>query len=202
MVPRPRIVGAARAARPRPRAARDRDDEGARARAEDRRAAEGRAGRHRAGGQGAARHEGRAPDLPRHAAGPLPGVHADGRSHRHLAQDRQPRRALAPARHRQGVPRAAQLQRRRDHPHRRVGPIEGRHPRRPELLLQDLGRHAAARRAAPLAGHRLPGAEPGREAAARSADRRLHARSASTTRSSTSARWSSSAASCRTSATA
>ena len=72
------------------------------------------------------------------------------------------------------VPRAAQLQRRRDHPHRGLGPIEGRHPRRPEVLLQDLDRHAAARRAAPLAGRRLPGAEPRREAAARSADRRLH----------------------------
>ena len=142
------------------------------ARAEDRRAAEGRAGRHRPGGQGAARHEGRAPDLARDPARPLPGVHADRRSHRRLAQDRQPRRARAPARHRPRVPRAARLHRRRDHPHRRVGPIEGRHRRRPELLPPGLGRHAAARRAAaPPVG--LPGAEPRRQAAARPADRRL-----------------------------
>ena len=108
-----------RAARPRrPRRRRSRRRRDKRARAEDRRAAEGRAGRHRAGGQGAARHQGRAPDLHVTLPGPLPGVHADRRSHRRLAQDRQPRRARAPARHRQGVPRAAQLQRRRDHPHR------------------------------------------------------------------------------------
>ena len=120
-------------------------------RAEDRRPAEGRAGRRRAGGQGAARHQGRAPDLARDAARPLPGVHADRGPHRHLAQDRHPRGAHAPARHRQGVPRAAQLRRRRHHPHRGRGPVQGRHPRRPQLLPQDLDRHAAEVREPPRA---------------------------------------------------
>ena len=55
---------------------------------EDRRPAEGRAGDPRPGRQGAARHQGRAHHLARHHARPVPGLHADGRSHRRLAQDR------------------------------------------------------------------------------------------------------------------
>ena len=46
----------------------------------------------------------------------------------------------------QRVPRAARLHRRRDHPHRRAGRPEGRHPRRPELLPQGVDRDAPARR--------------------------------------------------------
>ena len=88
-------------------------------RAEDRRAPEGRPGDHRPGGQGAARHQGRAADLARDDARPVPGVHADGRPRRRLPQDRLARRAQPPARHRPRVPRAARLHRRRDHPHRR-----------------------------------------------------------------------------------
>jgi ribonuclease G len=48
-------------------------------------------------GQGAARHQGARPHLARHDAGPVPGLHADGRSRRRLAQDRVARGALAPA---------------------------------------------------------------------------------------------------------
>ena len=80
----------------------------------------------------------------------------------------------AAARHRPRVPRAARLQRRRHHPHRGGGAVEGRHPRRPAVLLPHLDRHAAEDGVAPRAGGRLPRAEPGRQAAARSADRRLH----------------------------
>ena len=106
--------------------------------------------------------------------GPLPRVHADRRSHRRVAQDRQPRGAIAAPRHRPRVPRAALVQRRRHHPHRGGRAIEGRHPRRPPVLLSHLDRHAAEDGIAPRARRRLPGAEPCRQAAARSADRRLH----------------------------
>ena len=87
--------------------------------AEDRRAAQGRPGNPRPGRQGAARHQGRAPHLARHDAGPVPGVHADRRPRRRLAQDRVARGARPPARHRPRVPRGARLHRRRHHPHRR-----------------------------------------------------------------------------------
>ena len=110
------------------------------ARAEDRRPAERRAGGPRPGGQGAARHQGRAPDLARQHAGPLPGLHADRRSRRRVAQDRVARRARAPARHREVVPRGARLHRRRHHPHRRRRPLRGGHRQRPRLLPSDLDR--------------------------------------------------------------
>ena len=92
--------------------------------AEDRRPAQGRPGDPRPGRQGAARHQGRAPHVARHDAGAVPGVHADGRSRRRLAQDRVARGARPPARHRPRVPRGARLHRRRHHPHgrRRAGP--------------------------------------------------------------------------------
>ena len=82
--------------------------------------AQGRAGSPRPGRQGTARHQGRTAHLARHDAGPLPGVHADCRSRRRVAQDRIARRARPPSRHRQGVPRGARLHRRRHHPHRRL----------------------------------------------------------------------------------
>ena len=97
-----------------------------RAAAEDRGAAEGRPGNPRPGRQGAARHQGRPPHLARHDAGPVPGVHADGRSRRRLAQDRIARGARPPARHRPRVPRGARLHRRRHHPHRRGRPARRR----------------------------------------------------------------------------
>ena len=109
--------GRARAASARRSRARDRPE----AKIED--LLKGRAGHPRPGRQGAARHQGRAPDLARHDAGPLPGVHADGRPRRRLAQDRIARRARPPARHRPRVPRAARLHRRRHHPDRRVRPL-------------------------------------------------------------------------------
>ena len=46
------------------------------------------------------------------------------------------------------------LQRRRHHPHRRGGAVEGRHPRRPPVLLSHLDRHAAEDGAPPRAGRR------------------------------------------------
>jgi Ribonuclease G/E len=55
---------------------------------QDRGPAEGRAGCARAGGQGAARHQGRPAHLARHDGRALPGLHADRRSRRRLAQDR------------------------------------------------------------------------------------------------------------------
>ena len=56
--------------------------------------------------------------------GPLPGLHADRRPRRRVAQDRVARRAGAAARHRPAVPRAAQLHRRASSsaPPRRAGP--------------------------------------------------------------------------------
>ena len=97
-------------------------------------------GNPRPGRQGAARHQGRPPHVARHDAGPLPGVHADGRSRRRLAQDRVARRAQPAARHRPRVPRGARVHRRRHHPHRRVRPAQGRHPQRPRRVPQDLDR--------------------------------------------------------------
>ena len=126
---------------------------------EDRGAAQGRPGDRRPGRQGAARHQGRAPDLARDDAGPVPGVHADRRSHRRVAQDRIARGARPAARHRPRVPRGARLHRRRDHPHRGRRPPEGRHPRRPRGLPQDLDRDAAAQRVVARAGGAVPGAE-------------------------------------------
>ena len=73
-------------------ARRSRDD---RPPGQDRRPAEGRPGGPRPGRQGAARHQGRAPDLARDHAGALPGLHADGRSRRRVAQDRVARGARA-----------------------------------------------------------------------------------------------------------
>ena len=90
-----------RARRPRSRRA------GQGARGQDRGAGQGRPGHHRAGRQGAARHQGRATHLARHHARPLPGLHADRRPRRRVAQDLDPRGAQPAARHRQGVPRAA-----------------------------------------------------------------------------------------------
>ena len=94
---------------------------------------------------------------------------------------------VAPARHRPRVPRADRLHRRPDHPHRRCRPSQGRHRLRPELLPQGVDRDPPEGRDLARPGRRLPGAEPGREAAARPADRRLLRRSASTTNSNTSA---------------
>ena len=180
------------AARPRPRP-RPRSAPG-----QDRRPAEGRAGSPRPGRQGAARHQGRPPHLARDDAGPLPGVHADGRSRRRVAEDRIARGARPPPRHRPRVPRAARLHRRRHHPHRRRRPLQGRHRQRPRLLPPGLDRDPPEDGRPAPAGGAVPGAEPGHQAAARPADRRLHAPSASTTSRSTAAwsRWSS--ASCRT----
>ena len=162
-------------------------------RAEDRGPAQGRAGRDGPGGQGAAGHQGRAPDVARLAGRPLPGLHADGRSRRRLAQDRVARRAQPPARHRPRVPRAAGLHRRHHHPHGRLRPAEGRHPQRPGVLPQGVEGDPAEDGQPARAGGGLPRAEPGRQAAARPADRGLHRRSASTATRSTSAcsSWSS-----------
>ena len=139
--------------------------------AEDRGPAEGRPGDPRPGREGAARHQGRAPHLARDDAGPVPGVHADGRPRRRLAQDRVARGARPAARHRPRVPRGARLHRRRDHPHRRRRPAEGRHRQRPRGVPRDLDRDPPADGIVARAGRRLPRAEPGRQAAARSADR-------------------------------
>ena len=141
---------------------------------QDRRPAEGRAGDPRPGRQGAARHQGRAAHLARHDAGALPRLHADGRSRRRLAEDRVPRGALAAPQHRQAVPRAARLHRRRHHPHRGERPVRGRHRRRPVVLPRDLDRSAPQDGEPPSAGGAVPGAEPRHQAAARHADRRLH----------------------------
>ena len=59
-----------------------------RPRAEDRRSPQRGTGGHRPGRQGAAWHQGRPPDVPRHDAGALPGVHADGGPRRRLTEDR------------------------------------------------------------------------------------------------------------------
>ena len=63
-----------------------------------RRPAQGRPGDRRPGGQGAARHQGRAHHVAPEPAGTVPRLHADGRSHRRVAQDRLARRA-PPAAH-------------------------------------------------------------------------------------------------------
>ncbi len=118
-------------------------------------------------------HQGRPPDLSRHHARALPGLHADRRSRRRLAKDRVARRALPPARHRPRVPRADRLRRRPDHPHGRSRSTQGRHRLRPELLPSRVDRHPPEGGDLARAGRRLPGAEPGGEAAARPADRRL-----------------------------
>ena len=141
--------------------------------AEDRRAPQGRPGNRRPGRQGAARHQGRAADLARDDAGAVSGVHADGGSHRRVAQDRVARGARPAARHRPRVPRGERLHRRRHHPHRRRRAAEGRHPRRPRGLPQDLDRDAPAQRVVARAGRPVSGAEHRRPAAARSADRGL-----------------------------
>ena len=74
-----RLMTAGRGPRRRRRRSADHCQRGA-----DRGPAQGRAGDHRPGHEGAHQHEGR-PDDPVHlVAGPSPGVHADGRSHRHL----------------------------------------------------------------------------------------------------------------------
>ncbi len=139
--------------------------------AEDRRAAQGRPGDRRPGGQGAARHQRRAADVARDACRPVSRVHADGRSRRRLPQNRVARRAQPPARHRQAVPRGARLRRRRHHPHRGRRASRGRHPERPRLLQRHLEGNAAQVRDVARAGGDLPGAEPGRQAAPRPADR-------------------------------
>ncbi len=71
--------------------------------AENRRSPERGPGNPGAGRQGAARHQGRPPDLPRHDAGAIPGVHADGRSRRRVTEDRVSRGTLAAAGHRPGI---------------------------------------------------------------------------------------------------
>ncbi len=125
-----------------PRRGRDREAPARRpAGAEDRRPAQGRAGHPRPGRQGAARHQGRAPDVARDDAGPLPRVHADGRSRRRVAQDRFARGARPASRHRSRVPRAARLHRRCHHPHRRRRPLQGRHRQRPVVLPSGLDGH-------------------------------------------------------------
>ena len=75
------------------------------------------------------------------------------------------------ARHRPAVPRAAQLHRRGHHPHRRVGPARGRHPRRPQRLPPDLAGDPPQAGGDQGAVGGLPRAEPRRQAAARPADR-------------------------------
>jgi hypothetical protein len=65
------------------------------ARTEDRGAREGGPGDHRPGRQGAARHQGRAPDLARHAARPVPGLHAH-RGPRRACRGRSPAARSAP----------------------------------------------------------------------------------------------------------
>ena len=167
--------------------------------AEDRRPAEGRPGSPRPGRQGAARHQGRAAHLARHDAGPLPGLHADGRPRRRLPQDRIARRARPPPRHRPRVPRGARLHRRRHHPHRRVAAAPKEDIVSDLVLLPPgLDRDPPARWKPASAGGAVPGAEPRHQAAARPADRRLHAPSASTTSRSTGAWSRSSSGSCRT----
>ena len=160
-------VQGARAPRPRSRS-RTRSAAG-----QDRGPAEGRPGGPGPGGQGAARHQGRPADLARHDARPVPGLHADGRSRRRLAQDRVARGARAPARHRQAVPRGARLHRRRHHPHRGERPLRGRHRQRPVVLPPDLDRGPPEDGEPAPAGGPLPGTEPRHQAAARHADRRL-----------------------------
>ena len=149
----------------------NRRDRGEGPRAQDRRAGQGRAGDHRAGGQGAARHEGRPPHLPRHHAGPLPGVHADRGPRRRVAQDRIARGARPAARHRPRVPRAARLHRRRHHPHRGRRAAQGRHRLGPELLPQGLDRDPPEVRDVAGAGGGLPRGEPRRQAPPRPAHR-------------------------------
>ena len=141
---------------------------------EDRGPAEGRPGDPGPGRQGAARHQGGAAHLARHDAGAVPGLHADGRSRRRLAQDRVPRGALAPPQHRQAVPRDARLHRRRHHPHRRERPLRGGHRQRPVLLPRDLDRGPPQDGEPPAAGGAVPGAEPRHQAPPRHAHRRLH----------------------------
>ena len=108
------------------------------------------------------------------------------------------RRARPPPWHRPRVPRGAWLHRRRHHPHRRGGPLQGRHRQRPRVFPPGVDRDPPADGIAASARRPVPGAEPRHQAAAGSADRRLHAPSASTTNRSI-AGWSrSSSASCRT----
>ena len=80
---------------------------------------------------------------------------------------------VAPARHRPRVPRGARLHRRRHHPHRRRRPAQGRHRQRPRGVPRDLDRDPPEDGVVARAGRRLPRAEPRRQAAARSADRRV-----------------------------
>ena len=141
--------------------------------AEDRRPAQGRPGDPRPGRQGAARHQGRAPHLARDDARPLPGVHADGRSHRRVAQDRVAR----------GARRLRGIVREFREAHGFTGGVIIRTAaagRPKEDIVSDLDafhkiwtemrqRNESSR--APAVA--LPGAEPRRAAAARSADRGL-----------------------------
>ena len=153
-------------------AERGRRDERPRA-AEDRGPPQGGPGDSRPGRQGAARHQGRAPHVARHHGGALSGLHADGRSRRRLQENRVARGAQPAARHRARVPRGARLHGRRHHPHGRRQPAQGRHRQRPRGLPQDLARDPPAHGVVARAGGRLSRAEPGGQAAARSADRRV-----------------------------
>ena len=165
--------------------------------AENRRPAEGRPGDPRPGRQGAARHQGRPPHLARDDARPLPGVHADGRSRRRLAQDRVARGARPAARHRPRVPRGARLHRRRDHPHRRGGPSQGRHRQRPRGVPQDLDRDPPADRVVARARPSSTASRASSASCCAICSPTSSRRSGSTTRRNISACWSSSSASCR-----
>ena len=91
---------------------------------------------------------------------------------RRSAQDRIAKNA-PPARDRQVVPRAAWLHRRRHHPDRRFRPLRRGHRQRPVLVPPDLDRDPPEDGGAPACSA-VPGTEPGGQAAARSAHRRLH----------------------------
>ena len=78
-----------------------------------------------------------------------------------------------------------------------AGPSQGRHRQRPRGVPRDLDRHPPADGVVARAGGRLPRAEPRRQAAARSADRRLPGDPHRQRRRSTSACSISCSASCR-----
>ena len=104
---------------------------------------------------------------------PAVGVHADRRSRRRIAQDRFARRTGRLG-HCARVPRAARFHRRGHHPPAAAG-------RPKEDIVSDLffstglDRHPPEIRVVTRASRRVPGAEPGGEAASRSAERGVSA---------------------------
>ena len=121
-----------------------------------------RPGDHRPDRQGAAGPEGRAHHLAHRAARPLPGLHADRRPHRRLAQDPERRRAPAPEAHPAGQPHRHSRRLHRAHRGRR--PDRRRTARRHAFPLQPLAGHPAEGREEARAG-----ADPSRSRSRRSA---------------------------------